>query len=75
MATPNTTPPMPKAKSENSPFSQYIIDKPKSVPKATGNNSRGMVSQRRKQTKRNTSTKTSAPAMVVVRSRLMVVEL
>ena len=75
MATPSTTPPMPKARSENSPLSQYIMAKPNKVPKATGNNNRGMVSQRRKQYSRNSSTKTSAPAIVVVRSCLICVEL
>ena len=66
---------MPSANSENSPFSQYIIASPNKVPKTTGNNSRGMVSQRRKQTSRNSSTSSKAPAMVVVRSCLICVEL
>ena len=74
-ATPSTTPPMPKASSENSPFSQYIMVSPNSVPKTTGSKSRGMESQRRKHTSRKISTKTSAPAMVVVRSCLICVEL
>ena len=54
---------------------KYIIASPNSVPKATGSNSRGMVSQLRKQMKRNTSTRISAPVMVVVRSCLICDEL
>ena len=66
---------MPSANKENSPFSQYIKVRPKTVPKATGNNSNGMVSQRRKQASRNSKTRRSAPATVVVRSCLICVEL
>ena len=75
MATPSTTPPMPRANNENCPLMKYIMASPKSVPKATGSNSRGMVSQLRKHTKRNTSTRISAPVMVVVRSCLICDEL
>ena len=75
MATPKTTPPIPNANSENSPFNQYIMVRPKSVPKATGNNRRGIVSQRRKQYSRSNSTNNNAPAIVVVRSCLICVEL
>ena len=54
---------------------KYIIASPKRVPKATGSKSSGMVSQLRKHTKRNTSTRIRAPVMVVVRSCLICEEL
>ena len=75
MATPKTTPPIPRARSENSPFIQYIIASPNTVPKPTGSSSNGMASQRRKQTTRNASTSKSAAATVVVRSCLICMEL
>ncbi len=66
---------MPRARSENCPSMKYIMASPNSVPKTTGRMSSGSVSQLRKQMKINASTMMKAPSSVVVRSRLMVVEL
>ena len=54
---------------------KYIKDNPNNVPKATGKSSNGMVFQLRIQRNNITSTRIKDPAIVVVRSPLIVDEL
>ena len=67
--------PIPKASSENCPLMKYIIARPNTVPKATGNSRSGMVFQLRKHRKMTSSTMISDHMMLFLMSFFSVHEL